>query len=96
MTRIAHAPWLQDVLAQQEEQRAVKRLVLAVAQQLRLNVQAPSLLLAPLMGQPLTRHNQEALEQWVEETLDDLGLPAEMAAVAPLCDRLACLLEEEH
>lgn len=95
MIHIAHDPWLQDLLAQQDAQRAVKRLTCAVAQQLRLDIQSPSLILAPLLGQPITLNNQEALEQWVQGELDALDLTASTAAVEPLRIRLVKVLDRE-
>ena len=87
---------IQILLDRQDTQRAIRRLAFAVAQAMRLRVEDPTLVLAPHLDQPITLNNRAALEQWVEETLLDLNLPAETAAVEPLCQHLAQILEEAY
>lgn len=94
MLSIPQRPALQAFLDHQETQRAVRRLARAMTQALRLHVESPALILAPHLGQPITLSNQEALEQWTQQTLHDLGLSPDSEAIEPLCHRLALVLEE--
>jgi hypothetical protein len=94
MLSIPQKSSIQALLDRQATQRAIRRLAYAVAQTLQLRVENPALVIAPHLGQPITLSNQEALELWVEETLNELDLPIDTEAVEPLCQHLAQILEE--
>lgn len=80
----------------QARKRTIRRLARAMTQALRLHVDNPALVLAPRLGQPITLSNQEALEQWTQQTLHDLDLSPDSAAIEPLCHRLTRALEEVY
>lgn len=91
-----HTSWLQDLLGQETEKRDIKRLSLAIAQQLRLDLHHPRLVLAPLLRQSITLSNREALERWVTDQLSIQQMPAAEANVERLCSRLNQALSEEE
>lgn len=94
MLSISQKPQLHALIEQRERQRNIKRLARAVAQSLRLNMNKPDLVLGPQLGQPMQLKNQEALEQWVEETLEKYDLPTSSQAIEPLCRQLVQCFEE--
>lgn len=91
-----HATWLQDRLDQDAERRDTKRLVLAIAQQLRLDLHHPALVLAPVLGQSLSLSNRRALEQWLTNQLSIQQIHAAEADVERLCTQLNKLLSAEE
>ena len=94
MLSISQKPQLHALIEQRERQRNIKRLTRAVAQSLRLNMNNPDLVLNPHLNQPMKLNNNEALEQWVEETLEKYDLPTSSQAIEPLCRQLVQFFEE--
>lgn len=94
MLSISQKPQLHALIEQRERQRNIKRLTRAVAQSLRLNMNNPDLVLNPYLDQPMQLNNNEALEQWVEETLEKYDLPTNSQAIEPLCRQLVQFFEE--
>lgn len=94
MLSISQKPQLYALIEQRERQRNIQRLARAVAQSLRLNMNNPDLVLGPHLGQPMQLKNHEALEQWVEETLEKYDLPTSSQAIEPLCRQLVQCFEE--
>lgn len=96
MLSISQKPQLHALIEQRERQRNIQRLARAVAQSLRLNMNNPDLVLGPHLGQPMQLKNHEALEQWVEETLEKYDLPTSSQAIEPLCRQLVQCFEETN
>ncbi len=95
MLSTTHATWLQERLDQDAERRDTKRLVLAIAQQLRLDLHHPALVLAPVLGQTISLSNHQALEQWITEQLDIQQIHAAEADFERLCSQLNQILSSE-
>ncbi|WP_253452395.1 hypothetical protein [Halomonas sp. Y3] len=83
-------------IERQHRQHIIRRLARAVAQDLQLRLEEPTLVLAPRLGQPITLGNRDALQQWVTDTLVELDLPMDSDALEPLCEQLNRILSEVH
>lgn len=79
---------------EREQQQIQQQFAKAVAQNIQLNLSADGLVLAALLGQPLTLSNLEALEKWVVEQLKVEGMEADQPALELLSNKLRNQLSE--
>lgn len=94
MPSITTSPNIHHLLEEREEQHTLRRLALSVSAKLRLEIHNPSLVLAPLLQQPVQRSNLTSLIEWVKRELEDIDTESDGDLLEQLCSRLQHRLSE--
>lgn len=94
MAHLANSNWFYELDQKHQQHRALKKLAVALAQLVQLNMKAHDLVLSAHLGQPLHLSNVEALEKWVKEQLKQEGMEADQAALELLINKLHNELSE--
>mgnify|MGYP005830432423 CR=1 FL=1 len=94
MVTESNQAWFMALRKEREQQQIQQQFAQALAQDLQLNLNAPGLVLAALLGQPLHLSNSRALEKWTTDRLEEEGMEADQPALELLSNKLRNQLSE--